>query len=110
MGSIEEAVREIFFPTLFGGEKINADFWEILRHSVKHGGLGITEPRMSAESAYNTSEGACRELVDSLLGGYFLNYVGHRACLHKASLTERGAKMHVELGEVARRKELAVWK
>ena len=79
MGLIEEALREKFFPTLFGGEEINTDFWRILGHSVKHGGLGIPDPLLSAESAYNTSKAAGGELVDSLLGGSILNYVGHRA-------------------------------
>ena len=61
---------------------------------------------MSTESAYNTSKDASRELVDSLLGGFFLNYVGHMACVRKSSSGARRAKMHVELGQVARRKEL----
>ena len=48
MGPIEEDLRYKFFPTLFGGEEINADFRKILGHSVKHGGLGIPDPRLSA--------------------------------------------------------------
>ena len=62
---------------------------------------------MSAEIAYNTSKVDSGELVDSLLGGSVLNYVGHRACVRKASLVARRAKMHVDLGEMARQKELA---
>ena len=58
MGPIEEALREKFFPALFRGEEINTDFWKILGHSVKHGVLGIPDPRFSAESAYNTSKAA----------------------------------------------------
>ena len=61
---------------------------------------------MSAESAYNTSKAASGKLVDSLLGGSVLNYVGHRECIRKASLAARHAKIHVDLGEVDRRKEL----
>ena len=49
MGPIEEALREKFFPSLFGGEEITADFRKILGHSVKHGGLGIPDPQLSAE-------------------------------------------------------------
>ena len=79
MGPIEEAKREKFFPSLFGGEEINANFWKILGHSVKHGRLCIPDPLLSAECAYNTSKEASRDLVDSLLGGSVLNYVGHRA-------------------------------
>ena len=44
MGPIEEALREKFSPALFGGEEINANFRKILGHSVKHGGLVITDP------------------------------------------------------------------
>ena len=51
IGSIEEALIEKFFPALFGGVKINTDFRKILGHSVKHRGLGIPEPQLSAESA-----------------------------------------------------------
>ena len=67
MGAIEEALREKFFPALFGGEDINTYFWQILGHSINHGGLGIPDPRLSAESAYNTSKAASGEMVDSLL-------------------------------------------
>ena len=59
------------------------------------------------KSAYNTSKAASGELVDSLLGGSALNYVGHMACVCKTSLAERRTKMHVELGELARQKYLA---
>ena len=34
MSLIEEALREKFFPALFGGEEINTDFWQILGHIV----------------------------------------------------------------------------
>ena len=50
MGPFEEALREKFFPTIFGGEEINADSWKIIGHSIKHGGFGITEPRLSGDS------------------------------------------------------------
>ena len=107
MGPIEEALREKFFPALFRGEEINADFRKILGRSVKHGGLVIPDPRLSAEIAYNTSKASSGELVDSLLGGSALNYVGHRACICKSSLAARRDKMHVDLGELARQKDLS---
>ena len=100
MGLIEEALREKFSPLLFGGEEITADFQKILGHSVKHGGLGITEPQLSAECAYNTSKADSRELVESLLGGSILNYVGHGACVRKASQLARLCKRIVELSEI----------
>ena len=89
MGLIEEALREKCFPTIFRGEDINCSFSKILGHCVKYGILGIQDPRLSAESAYNTSKSAIEELVDSLLGGSAFNYVGHRACVRRASVGAR---------------------
>ena len=105
MGPIEEALREKFFPALYGGDDITTNFWKILGHSIMHGGLGILDPRLSVESAYNTSKAAIRELVDALLGGSVLNYVGHRACICKARQMARQTNMSVELGKVFNRLE-----
>ena len=44
MGTIEEALREKKFSALFRGDEINLEFWKILGHSVKHGGLDILDP------------------------------------------------------------------
>ena len=107
MGPTEEALREKFFPFLFGGKEITANFRKILIHSVKHGGLGITDTWLSAECAYNTSKAASGKLVDSLLGGSVLNYVGHRACVHKSSQSARLNKRIVELSELFTRQEQA---
>ena len=73
MGPIEEALREKLFLVLFWGQDINANFWKILGNSVKHGGLGIPDPRLSADSAYNHSKEDSGELVDSLLEVTALN-------------------------------------
>ena len=105
MGPIEEALRDNPPPSLFRGEDITANFLQILGHSVKHGGLGITDFRLSAESAYNTSKEASRELVDSILGGSVLKYVGHRACVRTASQTARLRKNSVKLAEIFKRQE-----
>ena len=102
-----EALREIFFPALSGREDINANFRQVLDHSVKHGGLRIPDPELSVQSSYSTSKASIRELVDSLIGGSALNYIGHRVCVRKASLAARHTKIHVELGELTRQKDLA---
>ena len=107
MDTIEEALRDKFLPALFTRGEINANFRKILGHSFKHVGLGIPDPQLSARSAYNTSKGASGELVDSLLGMYDINYVGHRECVRKSSLAARCAKMHVELGDLSTQKDLA---
>ena len=104
MGPIEEALREKFFPALFGGEEINANFWKILGHSVKNGGLVILDPRLSEDSAYNTSKAVSGELVDSLLGGTALNYVSHREYVRGASAGERKERDYVDMEEMAIRK------
>ena len=44
---------------------------------------------------------------DSLLGSSGFNYVGHRACVRKASMVARRKKMHIEFGELDRQKYLA---
>ena len=62
---------------------------------------------MSADSACNTSKAASGELVDSLLGGSALNYVGHRACVCGERLAARHKKMHIKRGELSRHKDLA---
>ena len=92
MCPIEEALREKFFPAIFGGEEINTDFLKILGHSVKHGSLNIQDLRISEESAYNTSKADSGKLVDSLLGGTALNYVCHKACVRRAIAGARRKK------------------
>ena len=60
MGPIGDSLRDKFFPALFRGEEIDSDFRKILGHRVKHGRLGIPDPRLSVESACNTSKAASR--------------------------------------------------
>ena len=47
------------------------------------------------------------ELVDSLLEGSALNYVGHRACVRKASQSARRSKRIVDLSELFKQQEQA---
>ena len=107
MCSIEEALREKFFPTLLGEQEINANFRKILGHTVKHGGLGILHPWLSEDSAHNTPKVASRELVYSIFGGSVLNYVGHRACVRGESAGERKQRKHLEMADMDIQKELA---
>ena len=48
------------------------------------------------------SKAASGELIDSLLGDTALNYVGHRAYAHRASVIARKERKHVGLAELAR--------
>ena len=81
MVPIEYALREVFFPALFGGEEVSANPREIIGHSVKHGGLGITDPRLMSERMYNNPKAASEFLVGSLLGDNNFNYIGHKGCV-----------------------------
>ena len=89
MGPIEEALIETFFSMLFWGEEVDANFRKILGHSVKYGGLGIPDPQLSVEIAYNTSNADSGELVFSLLVGNDIDYAGHGACVRRASAGAR---------------------
>ena len=73
---------------------------------MNHGGLGIPDPQLSRESAYNTSKASNGGLVESLLGGSALNYIGHRECARGESLVARKERNHVELGELAKQNGL----
>ena len=61
-------------------------------------------PVVSAECIQHLQGGQWK-LVDSLLGGTALNYIGHRACVRKASQMARLSKRSVELSGIFKRKE-----
>ena len=104
---MEDELREAFFPALFVGEEFSADLREILGHSMKHGGLGIPDPRLSSELAYNTSKSASEVLVGSLIGGTELNYVSHKGCIRRASADGQKQQELTDKAVLLRRKELA---
>ena len=101
MGPNRKSLRDKFFPALFGGEYINANFWKILGHIVNHGGLSIPDPQLSADSTYNTSKSASGELVDSLPGGSAL-----RACVRRAIAVASKERNQIGMADLARQKEL----
>ena len=46
------------------------------------------------------------ELVDSLLGGTALNYVGDMACIRRTIARARKERKHIDMEELSRRKDL----
>ena len=80
---------EAFFRSLFGGEEVNDGLREILGHSVKHGGLGIPEPRSTAVWGNETSVTSCEALLESLLGVSDHNCVGNWYCVRTDRVVER---------------------
>ena len=104
MGPIEDSLREAFYPAIFGEEEVSTDLREILGHSAKHVGLGITEPQLLSECAYNTSKSASEVLIGSLIGGTSLNYISHKECIHRASADRQKQRKFSET------KALTIWK
>ena len=78
---LEAALVEAFFCALFEGEEVNDGLREILGHSVKHGGLGIPEPRRKSVWVHETSVTRCEALLDSLVGVSDQNYVRNWSCV-----------------------------
>ena len=107
MGPTKDALREAFFPALFGGEEVSTNLREILGHNVKYGGLGIPDPRLSAERAYSTSNADIEVLVGSFLGGTDLNYIMHNGFVRRASADRRKQREIAEKAVILRCKELA---
>ena len=104
MGPIEDTLREAFLPVLFGGGEVSTNLREIQGHSVKRGGLGIPDPCLSEERAYNTSKSASEVLIGSILGGTDLNYVVHKGWIRRASTDRRKQR------ELAEKAVLLIWK
>ena len=74
---------------------------------MKCGGLGIPNPRLLADRAYNISKSASEVLVGSLLGGTYINYVAHKWYVCRASSDRRKHQKFLEMEVLMRQKELA---
>ena len=107
MGYIEESLRKKFFPVLFRGEEINAYTRKILGRTVKQGVLGIPNPHLSTDSAYNTSKAASGEMVGSLLGGTTLKYKGRRSCVCGTTTGTKKQQNRLEKEDLDRQKNPA---
>ena len=83
---------------------MGGDLRELLGHAVKQGGIGIPDPRKSAERGHATSVEAYEVLIKSLLEESDLNYVGHWSCARKAITRERKAREREESAALAERK------
>ena len=81
MEPIDTALKEAFFTALFWGEDVEDGLRYVLRYGVKFSGLGIPAPRRKAARVYATSEARYEALVESLLNGSDLNYIGHSFCV-----------------------------
>ena len=64
---VEESLREIFLPSLFGTE-ISETERRLFQLSVKFSGLGIRDPTLTSTSAHQTSIQATRHLVSTING------------------------------------------
>ena len=98
------ALREDFSPALFGGQEVDYELRELLRHGAKRGGIGIKYPSKSAERGHAMSVKACEALIESLLRGADLNCVCHWYCIRKASARARKARERGESAAMAEQK------
>ena len=62
---------------------------------------------MSEDRVYNTPKAASEFLVGSLLGDTDLNYVEHKACVHRSSMDTQKQREYLAIEVLTSRKELA---
>ena len=89
LGPVEEALRNVFIPALFGRPNMRVLDKDGLMYtnSVKAGGLGIRDPCHEAMALNTTSKEASKVLVEALVEGTELSLAGHRKSVKKASAT-----------------------
>ena len=59
--------------------------------------MGIPDPWLSGESAYNTSKATIRELVGSLIGDTTLNYIGYMDCVRRYGTGKRKERKYLDM-------------
>ena len=112
LGPVEDALRNIFIPALFGRPNMVVLDEDRLMYtnSVKAGWLGIRDPCHEAMALNTTSKEASSVLVKALVEGTELSLAGHRKSVKKASATARASKKSDEEATVAARKVQATAK
>ena len=65
----------------------------LLSHGVKAGGLDLRNPEIGADRLFQASEEVLEVLVTSLMVNTDLDFVQHRACVHKAGTDARKEKV-----------------
>ena len=100
MDLIKSALRDEFFPALFGGEEVSIDLQALSVHGVKCRGIRIPDPQKEEVQGHETLEASCEALVESFLGSTDLIYVGNwyfirkfRAWLRKYGRREKTAAL-----------------
>ena len=103
MGPVEDALRNVFLPALFGRPNmpVSDDDRLLYTNSVKAGGLGIRDPYHEAMALNLTSKEASKVLVKALVEGTDLSLAGHRKAVKKASTTAQACKRANEEATVA---------
>ncbi len=108
LAPVEEAIRGEFLPALLGRQVVLDDDQRVLMSlAAKHGGLGIRNPVVAAESLQKASEQASRVLVDALMGDAELDLVEHAKCVRWARTGAQGERREREeafLADYGRRK------
>ena len=100
-------ILETFLPTLIGipANKIDADYRNLLTHSVKLGRIAIHNPTETPAYNIETSMATTKHLVDSLVDGIPFNPNAHRRAASSAGKVGRIARLSREKGTLTCRGE-----
>eukprot|EP00957_Ditylum_brightwellii_P181003 13789522-Ditylum_brightwellii.AAC.1 len=102
MGPIEAALRDKFFPALFGEldlEEVEA-LQAVWGHSVKRASLGIPDPTNHAQHSHNTSLQCCDMLVTLIMEKEEMEYGAHKECVGLGSWAARQGRLQREMVQV----------
>ena len=100
---LETAIRTVLLPALFGGAdptEISPDLRSVLSLPIRHGGISLPDPTVTADTNHTTSSVCTALLTDSLLDGTELSLVDHQKCMaegKKGATTERNATATADL-------------
>ena len=92
---LEKMIRQTFLPALIGipANEIDANYRDLLTHSVKLDGIAIRNPTETPAYNIKTSTATTKHLVDSLVDGIPFNPNAHRRAASSAGKVGRIARL-----------------
>ena len=89
---LEAVIAEEFLPALLNGQRPTAEERELYSMPVKYGGLGISDPTVTADSAFATSRAASDHLAAAIKGEGEFNIAQHQQCGREARAKHKANK------------------
>ncbi len=85
LGLIKSAICKKFIPALLQvSDPFDETFRQLLLQGVKHGGIAIRNPVVSAPPLHHSSVATCKMLIKALHNGGGLSVEDHRTCVKEA--------------------------